>query len=122
MEKRKFQRFPLSCTAVCFGAGQKGGITCRMTDMSRNGIMMCFNNQLRDIPGPNLFLEIGAPSAARSIQMLVYAKWSRAERSSGSAGHVVVGAQICLVREQDRDRLFHMACRQAMQCESAVCQ
>ncbi len=122
MEKRKFQRFPLSCTAVCFGAGQKGGIACRVTDMSRNGIMMCFNNQLRDIPGPNLFLEIGAPSAVRSIQMLVYAKWSRAERSSGSDDNVVVGAQICLVRERDRDRLFDMACRQALRSESVMCQ
>jgi hypothetical protein len=107
-QKRKFQRFPVQLDARCFGAGESGHRTCKITEISRQGILLKLHLH-KEIPeGQNVALEIALPPDGTIINALAKVKWVKDSEAVGPYDYTV-GAQMTMIQPEDKKRLLHYA-------------
>jgi hypothetical protein len=115
-QKRKYQRFPVALSATLFGAGNAPGMRCDITEVSRAGLIIELETKELPRAGQNLMLEIQVPGTGHPVNALVKLKWIKPLSPKKNA-KAAVGAQITIMKPDDKKALLDHACDQLLRAE-----
>jgi len=108
VEKRKFQRFSLNLETRCLGGGHDGTEYCRITEISRQGLVVESSLNKKTSIGKTLFFSIDLPGQETPVNAVAKIKWMRQE-GTDSAGGFKAGCKITLINDTATKKLLEHA-------------
>ncbi|MFC1592292.1 PilZ domain-containing protein [Thermodesulfobacteriota bacterium] len=107
-QKRKYHRFPIELNAKVFGCCAFLHRNCRITEISREGLLLTARIDTTCKHGPVLLLEIDVPSLSSPICVMAHMQWTQ-RKSSTRKARCVVGARITLINPEEQEILMQHA-------------
>ena len=115
-QKRKYQRFPVELPARCYGVGNRENKDCKITEISRQGIIIMLDLKEKIKTGRNCVFEIDLPQCSKPIKALVQLKWVKAPEGDGS---YTAGGKITMIDPEEKRILMDYAYSSLIENENA---
>ena len=107
-QKRKFQRFPVELNAACFAAGTAEIRKCRITEVSRSGVIIEVQAKEKIKIGQSLMLEIDFPGRKNPMSAFVKLKWIKVLDDTVEF-NFIAGGKLTIIKPEDKSSLLDYA-------------